>query len=179
MYVHRLPLLTHSCSQYTFTPPGVRICHTDVPVLTIVNSSVISVQWNRSSSFRPNVSISYLLVVRNESDQFDLHEESFNTTAEFTSYPLSYQFFNPGVDNLGCHNISFVILARSSDGENERPGRAVSGFPVGKLPLAPVIMTYNYALTTVLSQFSSAVSLTVTFTGDLEPILDIAFDVSL
>ncbi len=114
------------------TPTHFTLPHTDVPLLTIVNSSAITVQWNRSSSFPPNVAISYLLVIRNESDQFDLQEELFNISANFTSYPLSYQFHFPDMDNLGCYNVSFVILARSSDGENERPGRAVSGFPVGK-----------------------------------------------
>ena len=78
--------------------------------------------------------ISYFLVIRNETDQFVLEEEAFNVSANFTSYPMFYLYNIESVDPSGCHNISFTIFSHSSDGENERPGSAVAGFPVGESP---------------------------------------------
>ena len=103
----------------------------DVPHLTIVNSTAIEVSWNRSSTFPQDVAISYTVVVRNETEKLELLKEVFNVTAGFNSYPMNYTLTIEDTVFDECHNISFTILAINSEGKSERPGSAISGFPIG------------------------------------------------
>ena len=121
----------------------LNFCHLLYPdnlQLTILNSTAISVEWNRTSIFHQDVEISYTLVIRNETDDFHLGEEVFNVSANFNSYPMFYVYNSDSHISSGCHNISFIIFASNSFGESERPARAVTGFPRGQF-----LRSHNYS----------------------------------
>lgn len=116
----------------------------DTPLLTILNSTAIEAQWNRSSIFEPHVAITYTLVVVNDTTKMDILSKSFHIAAESNIYSMNYILSMEDTAFYECHIINFTILASSSDGKEERPASATSGFPIGEVSGSLLINYFSY-----------------------------------
>ena len=101
------------------------------PQIAVINSTTISVTWNKPFSQTPSFDIlRYTLNIHNGTSSSIVLTKVFDASG-IDSYPVQYLYISPSISHSDCHNLSMEVTASNSVGISEA-GVAVGGFPIGK-----------------------------------------------
>ena len=100
------------------------------PQLAVINSTAISVTWNKPFSTPGFDILRYTLNVHNGTSSSIVLTKVFDASG-IGSYPVQYSYISPSISHSDCHNLSMEVTASNSVGISEA-GVAAGGFPIGK-----------------------------------------------